>query len=425
MLDETTIYKIIKEAGYLPVNITDGLTNAKTVNERKEYLSRRQNWAASRPKVVLIVSRNESTIPLLFTPIDSNVRHVPAHIYLFSKRGGFSVVPNAGPLPIVAFVKGLTARCLDCQASTVMNGLTCSGCGYSQCKKCYLQSPVVDGIKCKRCQQLTGNVDIGSTMMAILAAKQRTDSSKSEPYKITVTSIEPSNGEEGSTAFAKVNLPRRQGDRKEETQLCIDPNMACQPGNDTMLVVCQTRGLTMAQPIIDAYCQRLKHLEEASGAPCPNVVMCLIGGNIETVSVTTLGSVKDVLETISQSKQLRLVYKQGKTAWKTAEKSLQRNLTTGTYGFVACCFFPGESSICVELFIVHEIAKDMLVLTNGWICAKCQKPAARKRCSRCGVMRYCSEECYTSHWSIHQGLCDTFVTNKMLLEAMNKAQDDM
>lgn len=38
-------------------------------------------------------------------------------------------------------------------------------------------------------------------------------------------------------------------------------------------------------------------------------------------------------------------------------------------------------------------------------CSRCGKPAATKKCSRCGCARYCGKECQAAAWPSHKGGC--------------------
>ena len=73
-----------------------------------------------------------------------------------------------------------------------------------------------------------------------------------------------------------------------------------------------------------------------------------------------------------------------------------------TLGDLADWFVLGDvvGDGCCDL--VLEIALTMVVLPK--ICGYCGR-GARKKCSGCGCIRYCSIACQRSHWAAHRACC--------------------
>ncbi len=425
MLDIAAVYKIIKDAGYHPMNITDGISDVKLNDkERTSYVLNRQESAAKRPKLVLIVARNETTTRVLFDPIAKSASaggkfdSIAPHIYLFSKHGGMSIVPNAEAPTVLAFIRGQTSRCRCCKKEMGRQGMICNKCGHSRCNSCALKAPLASGLYCPSCKVQIGQPDTSSVLKE--AMSQGGDTTQDSVH-VTVTPF-GNNGKQ-----IEMKLARKPGTRAEETRLYFDPNLALSADTTDQLLLKALirRGTNMAQPIIDMYSQRNRRLKEQPDEQQPNVLFCLVEDSPQVDTLSSLDEVHTLLTMLiremerSLGGKCHLQYQQDERAWKATNKLLIRKQETGSFAFITCCPFPAEKTLRVELYVVHEITKDYLFLTNGWICAMCQKSAARRRCGRCGVLRYCSDECYKAHWSVHKTVCKDFVQQKELCAAIN------
>ena len=57
-----------------------------------------------------------------------------------------------------------------------------------------------------------------------------------------------------------------------------------------------------------------------------------------------------------------------------------------------------------SLLLMDQGPKDA-VIENGFVCGQCLKISPKQRCSRCKILKYCSQECQSSHWKDHKKQC--------------------
>lgn len=412
-MDKDTLSATVKEAGFRLIDITDGITDPSlSDDERYSYLQRRQAWVTKGNKAVALVVKNPVTARIVFgaKPAEKDVHLTPARLCLLSKHGSFFVVPDAKKPPILTFLRGQAIRCGACgkhrSETSAVGSCSCNECGFNQCISCVRKGPKSLGLFCYKCNHQMGDVD---NTGAFVAALQHHGASRPQNH---ITMVQKDNA-------AEIYLGKAPGAREEETKLLLDPNMQLTARPEFQRSI--GTGIDLAQVMIDAYVRRLRQRENKA-APFANVLICLT--HDKTPAIQGADSIsaaeKEIKALVARKMRWTLSYRQDDVARKAADQLLKRAARNGNESFAMLVMtsFPSEKTVRIDMHIIHEVAKDFLVLTQGWICARCQKPAAKLRCSRCHVMRYCGEACHKAHWEDHKLLCERLAQDIALHQAM-------
>lgn len=409
--DCESIREVIKRAGYKMLDITSGISDLKASADKIDYVGRKVEWVQRRSKVVLWAENNAETQEILFDRLDrSTIYTGNILVWLQGKQASFIATKGVTVSCIEAFLKGKTSSCRQCK-STSGRLTVCKACGHTMCAGCFEKLPKAGGMQCAVCGERMGSTNI-------------------LPKTVSDDVELVSHTSETGLPVVEARAPLRPGQRTEVTTVLIDPNMLRRQGPTSIIEH------DFHQMILDIYCRTLlkestTKEESTSTAFVFAHVACKgwdlgfkmagLGPYPNVARVASVAGALSIVSAMADKSGFEVVYSQEEQVWKSCTRRLKRH-GAKTIGLLNIMPFVNERRFQVGWSLVTEVEPDVLLLSDGWGCGCCHR-YAKKRCSRCGILRYCSEECQRNDWSHHKLQCKVFSTDERLMKALAPLAD--